>query len=757
MVLDRHRILTCAHVALPADALWVSFPLSDGDFLERRRVTSIKVPEAMQLEIADVAVLYLEEEIPAGVVPAPLRRPRGVDCPGIPWWAYGFAGSDPHGNSTQGNIGDLSAYGYIRLDSESRHHVEDGFSGAGVWSPDYQAVIGMVSQADYRGDGRGITLYQIDRWLPDEEITALTNWTVEQSDNVALAAWGWELSKDPEADRHWRPRARGVTQNGEPGHHFRGRERELRIIVEWLRKNTAERRVLVVTGDPGVGKSALLGQIVTTADPSARAQLPQEYKGIFAPLGSVACAVHARGKTALEVASEIARTASAPLPQEITDLAPAIRHVLEERDAPNFNVIIDALDEATTPIEARAIVSGVALPLMETCADIGARVVVGTRRRDEGGELLTEFAGQCEIVDLNDVSTLDDLTSYATEVLQQRPDSPYLDAKVARPVAEQIARAAGDNFLIAGLVARDHSLHDPVAATPETLSFSTTIGSVLRAYVARLVPVAGVPAATVLTALAFAEAPGLSADLWSTAIAALGGRKVPAAALVQFARSEAARFLIDANSQEPTALFRLFHQALNDTLLEDREKTVARSQDEGRLTQAFLEVGRRVGWQNASAYLLRSLPVHAARSGNIDSVLNENEFLLHADLKRLLPFVDMAVSPEALAKARLLRLTPQLVALPPATRAAMLTITEALENLGDDFRSMSLEMPYRAEWAQVPPRVERLVLEGHTNSVEAVCAFTSDGHTMLATASTDQTIRIWDPDIGQLERTIEGL
>ncbi|MER7141373.1 hypothetical protein ABT358_33225, partial [Streptomyces sp. NPDC000341] len=41
-------------------------------------------------------------------------------------------------------------------------------------------------------------------------------------------------------------------------------------------------------------------------------------------------------------------------------------------------------------------------------------------------------------------------------------------------------------------------------------------------------------------------------------------------------------------------------------------------------------------------------------------------------------------------------------------------------------------------------------LTGHTNSVEAVAAFTTtDGRTLLATGSTDDTVRIWDPDTGQ--------
>jgi hypothetical protein len=79
------------------------------------------------------------------------------------------------------------------------------------------------------------------------------------------------------------------------------------------------------TGSPGVGKSAILGRIVTTADAAIRASLPAADTEVRATVGSVSCAVHAKGKTAQEVAQEIARAASAKLPEQPDDLAPALR------------------------------------------------------------------------------------------------------------------------------------------------------------------------------------------------------------------------------------------------------------------------------------------------------------------------------------------------------------------------------------------------------------------------------------------------
>ena len=45
----------------------------------------------------------------------------------------------------------------------------------------------------------------------------------------------------------------------------------------------------------------MLARIVTTADPVIAEKLPTADTPVRAPLGSIACAVHAKGKTALQV------------------------------------------------------------------------------------------------------------------------------------------------------------------------------------------------------------------------------------------------------------------------------------------------------------------------------------------------------------------------------------------------------------------------------------------------------------------------
>ncbi|MGH3205787.1 MAG: AAA family ATPase [Streptosporangiaceae bacterium] len=628
-----------------------------------------------------------------------------------------------------------------------------------------------MGQASGNGDGRAITLHQADLCFPDQKLTQLASWSAQAAGEVALQQWGWALARDPEGVRHWQPRARGVSSESEPGYRFRGRTAALTQIVQWLDRPGPDRQVLVVTGSPGVGKSAVLGRIVTTADVAIRASLPPRDAAVKASPGSVNCAVHVKGKTAQEVAEEIARAASAKLPEHPDALAPAVRDVLSEQAARKFNVIIDALDEAASPEQARVIIHKLVLPLVNTCSDVGAQVVVGTRRRDDGGELLGLFGGALVTLDLDVPGYFaeEDLAAYAQACLQlsgdERPGNPYADDALAAGLAARIAAMSGRNFLVAGLTARSHGLHDEQAIDPGQLEFAATVNMALAAYLKRLNPVGGLSAADALTALAFAEAPGLPVELWQLAIEAINGKSVDTAELTRFARSSAANFLVEvgggagsvAGAVGLTTVYRLFHQALNDALLRERSDVVPRASDERALTLAFIERGRAGGWENVPGYLLRSLPGHAGAAGLVDDLLRDDAYLLHADLRRLLQVAHRADSAAGHGRAQLLRLTPRAITAEPRDRAALFSVTEALDGLGTAYRDPGWRGPYRAVWASAKPRRDQhAVLEGHQGAVRAVCPVDVSGRQLLASAGVDGTVRIWDPGTGEQPIVLEA-
>ncbi|MGH8878931.1 MAG: AAA family ATPase, partial [Stackebrandtia sp.] len=749
VVVDERRLLTSAHVVTSRNGtvlerLWVTFPKADAAWRERRDVARVRVAEPA--DRADVAVLVLEQPVPRGVDAAPLRCPRPTDLVGQAWSAFGFADRDPIGGAAAGSIGAALGFGWVRLDTGSRYPVAPGFSGTGLWSPEYCAVVAVVGHANDRGDGRAFTLHQADLCLPGEGLREMTLWTAPTAGESALFQWGWTLAGDPEAGRHWRPRARGVAVDSERGYRFRGRTEALHAITGWLDRDHPDRRVLVVTGSPGVGKSAVLGRVVTTADAHFRATLPTGDDAIRATVGSVACAVHAKGKTALEIAAEIAKAASAAIPERPEDVPVVLREVLSERGGWRFNLIIDALDEAASPAEARTVVARIVLPVAQTCADVGAQVVVGIRRRDAGGELLAGFGGGARVVDLDDPTHFNetDLQAYSLATLQlagdERPRNAYIDTAIAEPVAERIARLSDRNFLIAGLVARTHGMYDTEPVSPGDLAFTATVDYALDGYLDRLPNIGDHTARDVLTVLAYADTPGVPLDLWRIGLKALN-TPVTEVDLARFARSTGADFLIEHSTVDQASTYRLFHQALSETLLRTRDAIGMRTRDQQALTRAFVHHGRTTSWANTHHYLLRSLPQHAGQAGLIDELLRDDEYLLNADLHRLAPHTDHATTSAGKARARLLRLTPQAARALPSERAGMFSVTDKLDKLSTGFEP-GQTAAYRTRWARAKPRTEHTVLEGHIGSVAAVCPITVSGRELLATASHDGTVRV---------------
>ncbi|SNT38362.1 WD40 repeat [Asanoa hainanensis] len=719
VVVAPDRVLTCAQLVRPRDELWVGFPLAGPG---RTRVRQV-----VHSSDSDLALLALDGPVPESVRPARVRIAPLDKLTGRPWWSFGFPDHDPAGRETRGTVGDAFDTGQVRLVSTG---LAPGFAGAPLWSPDYQAVVGLVVQAATAGpaggDGRAAGLADA---LPDLKLGALARWRLDAAGERAGAAWGWTRTDA-----------------------FRGRAAVLRVVGDWLDRPGPDGRLLLVTGAPGVGKSAVLGRLVTAADAAAARLDP----GDTAARGSVACAVHAAGKDALAVATEIAVAASAALPAVPGDLLPHLRERLATRPD-RFNLVIDALDEAASPTQARELVRTVLVPLAEQGDLLGVRVVVGTRPADAQGDLLGAFGAAADVVDLDSAEHVNvaDLAAHAMATLRLeskgRADNPYADAERAEPVARRIATLAGGNFLVAGLVAGAHGRNDAVPVDPHRVPSTASVAEALDAYLGGVSPAGATSARLALTALSFAEPPGLPLRLWRVAIEALGGR-VTDDDLATFAQRTT--FLVEHGQGEHDDVYRLRHQALDDALLAARANTAARADDERDLLYAWVRHGHAAGWASAPDYLLGMLPRHADRAGLVDTLLNDDAYVLHAHLAGLLSAAEVADTREGQARVQLLRRTPLAAYAPPAERAALFSVVDRLDRLGN--APVMEDAAYRARWAHTPPRLERTVLEGHSDAVYDVCAVPMGGRDFLASAGADGTVRIWDPVTGRVERVLAG-
>lgn len=436
----------------------------------------------------------------------------------------------------------------------------------------------------------------------------------------------WSAQQDPEFEHHWGPRSRGVTVAADRGDRFKGRVAALSAINSWLIAERLGPRILAITGSPGVGKSALLGRVLITSD-------------------AIACAIHAKGKTASEVATELAAAAGIPQIDNTLGIVTAVRAVLESKidGASRFNIVIDALDEAHSPVEARAIALDLLIPLVETCQHVGLQVIVGSRKRDDEGDILRSLGPGLELIDLDDSAyfEIDDLVAYSLATLQLDGDdsrqSVYRDATASLPAAERIAHLAAPNFLVAGLMARSYGIYDQVPATADQIFFTGSVDDAFRRYLSRVPNVGTFSAVDLLGALAIADRPGLPLELWQLALRAIMSDVVPDRKLLEFSRSAGANFLLESSRSSASRTFMLYHQALNECLLRWIEELgSSRKEIEQRWTSELLDYGRFTGWSSSPPYLLQSLPGHARRAEMIDSLLNEDEYILHADLARLL-------------------------------------------------------------------------------------------------------------------------
>jgi hypothetical protein len=191
-----------------------------------------------------------------------------------------------------------------------------------------------------------------------------------------LLAFMAELPSDQRA--HFIPRAQGGEQ-GERSWFFAGRRHDRRRVSTWLR--TATSGMAIVTGPPGSGKSALLGNLVAYADPRLRGllvraneldDLPEEDRP---PDNVFDAVIHLAGLDVAGVLSRVADAAGVAAPGPDIDISRQVDWLLawlSRRDAP-LTLLVDALDEAVLPLT----VAGSVLSRLATRPR--TRIVVGTR------------------------------------------------------------------------------------------------------------------------------------------------------------------------------------------------------------------------------------------------------------------------------------------------------------------------------------------------------------------------------------------
>ncbi|MFF2330091.1 MULTISPECIES: trypsin-like peptidase domain-containing protein [unclassified Streptomyces] len=678
LVGPRH-VLTCGHVLekqlgrpLPApgpglsshvDEVEVEFPFAGEPGIAGKRMRGtlvgwVPIPadrsgdEAL-LEAAndsgDVALLELKS--PVDFTPAPLACPPALD--GHRFSVHGFPDGDPVARQANGVLRGASGKEgtWVQLDKESATGwaIEMGFSGAPVFDHNREAVVGIVVVRDKRETRTG-------HMLPMSYLRTL--WPEVRSN------CRWRLDLEPSYDAHWGPRARGSEPDSPTWKwFFTGRIEARRVIRDWLKGSEpahAKQPILLVTGGPGSGKSALLAHSLVSADPLLAETVPYtDLTDPRPPIGAFDVALHLRGQTCDEVTSQLALALDVD-GSESSKLLAAVR---KYPDGERITVLADAVEEAATLEEAQKIAA-----LLRQLTNTGrVRVLAAVRTAPAGttrARILTRLGRDAHLIDLEDSQFLHrpDITEYViSRLTSEQADAAQYHAyepSQLSAIGEAVARKARYNFLIAQLttgwlIRRGEQGPSPGEPSWEN-QLPTTVGDAMDAYL----DTCGVDTPKLrrlLTALAYARGDGLPlGDTWLRMADALGRGVRHRAEDQEMIFESAAHYLVERiNASSKTQAYRLYHDALDQHLREECERVAPEADITAALMEAVPVCNGERNWAEADAYTCDYLASHATAAGQLDDLLtSDTEYLVHATPRGLTRYLDRVRSePARLAAA----------------------------------------------------------------------------------------------------------
>ncbi|WP_405622471.1 hypothetical protein [Streptomyces sp. NBC_00076] len=408
-------------------------------------------------------------------------------------------------------------------------------------------------------------------------------------------------------------------------HHFTGRAKDLRAVDSWC-ADPGGADVLAVTGVPGVGKSALLGETVMRwsrrrvggrdrtgpVAGSAGTGVPGGHPGVNEPR-RLAAVLALTGSTPADVVRQLADLLAVRVDGSDRagssaggEPADAVRRRLAELADPGGGtgpgtnartptgalIVADALDEARDPLRVAAL-------LRDLTTIPGVRLLIGTRPSSfwsASGGWAEETSGRVDLLEVlgtgtghADVLTLEpDPTAvreytehHIRRILRERTPAGEADwheavaHEVAEVVADHVGRGAWQ-FLQAALVVQEIEERPTVASTASDTR--AALGPLLErdqkglfgAAVARIT--AGLAVAEpLLRALAYAHGRGLPlADgIWTQAAAGIAGAddRVDDHQLRLFLSRAAAYVLLDGEDRR--SVYRLAHRTYAEQLLAD--------------------------------------------------------------------------------------------------------------------------------------------------------------------------------------------
>jgi hypothetical protein len=490
----------------------------------------------------------------------------------------------------------------------------------------HDQTIGLRSLLLAIADRLGITLKHLA--LGPEDVLPNPRYLPEALPTTADSAAGWQemlSGLDADVRDHFLAKARS-TELGEAGWFFVGREHETQELLDLV--GTSPSGMVVVTGEPGAGKSAFLGRLVAFEDREIAQGLVD--MGYVAPehiledsplrLDAV---LHLTGKSPADVRRE--------LQDKVDGLAFSTDGITLDPVRP-VTILVDALDEAQLPA---SIASQILRPLArqeDVCIIVGTRPSTEVEldsAADHAPELI-EALGAAEARTV----TLHRNASAMSEYARRRLESSerVVPPEVMERVVDGLA-ATDRPFLFAPLLVREVLAGERVTSVEVVDDLlEKSHGELFAGAVDRLAET-DLAAVGLLRALAYAEGRGLPRrdGVWATIASALDESRSFGEQEVSDALESAGPFIV-LDHEAGQGVHRLAHRTFAEQFL-DRDPDAAASQRS--ITRSLMAAVDDAGWQAANPYLLTHLSTHAASGGVLERLLAQPGFLLATDHGRL--------------------------------------------------------------------------------------------------------------------------
>ena len=565
-----------------------------------------------------------------------------------------------------------------------------------------------------------------------------------------------------ELAEHWVVSAKGA-ETASKAYYFTGRERVLRDVVAWLNSGQIEDAVRVITGSPGTGKSAVLARLVALSDSDFRKRaealglLGGTLEDTLPETGIIKVAVYARNKTLEQIVQNIADQ----LGCGATDIETLLK-TLEQRED-RLVIVLDALDESREPgIVVNSLLS-------RLVASTRVRLLIGSRRLSGSAPhpVVPGFSSSATEIDLDDAkyARKEDIARYVESRLYAKAEpsrrTPYRNAPEAlvREIADAVAVKAGNNFLIARIVASylmDARDIVDVRARDWKAEFPTGIRDAFDKLFDRFEespdkgPLDKRRASELMRPLAFAEGQGLPRErIWEVLATALSPDTTYSDADVRILLEHAGAYVVETRARD-RSVYRVYHKALADYLREGVDEL----QVQKRITTALIELTselpgpRKRNWNEAHPYIRTHLAAHAAAAGMLDELLIDPEFLVMTDKSRLLPLLNRATKKEAKETAHVYGLAAHHIdSAKPGESLAYLEMVARQEGAGklaETFASVPFVRFWKVDWANWQPSASHRLIGRHDHWVTAICIVKDSENVLIASGSRDASVRIFD-------------